>query len=139
MSTVLERNAREHQASFVLFTGDVRLTDSEIATEKNRLCDKYRTFRELVTDDMARASLTYKGIMDSKHSFRVLSLAGIDADDDEDGICPREWDDSQGKWVPDQDNPNVQHIFQGFKYGDLPTTYVLGDTETRLQSQPSTQ
>ena len=79
VTSILERNAREHQASLVLFTGDVRLTDDEIATEKNRLRDKYRTFRELVSDDMAIASLTYKEIMESTDSFRVLSLAGMDA------------------------------------------------------------
>lgn len=137
MSTVLERNAREHQASFVLFTGDVpNPTSDQINAAKaeiNRECGSG------ATDALAKARVQYNTILDSKHSFRVLSLAGIDADDNEDGICPREWDDSQGKWVPDQDNPDVQHIFQGFKYGDLPTTYVLGETETRLQSQQSTQ
>ena len=125
VTSILERNAREHQASLVLFTGDVRLTNDEIEAEKRRLSGKYSTFGELVSNDMARASLTYKEIMESTDSFRVLSLAGMDASDDEDGIRPN---------TPNAGEEDLHGHFNGHKYGDLPTSYVIGDFQTFQQS-----
>ena len=44
------------------------------------------------------------------------------------------------KWVADPDKiADLKHrVFQGFKYGDLPTTYVIGDGTTYNQRQQDT-
>lgn len=63
--------------------------------------------------------------MESTDSFRVLSLAGMDASDDEDGIRPDQ---------PNAGEEDLHGYFKGYKYGDLPTSYVLGDSQTFQQS-----
>ena len=75
---------------------------------------------------MARASLVYRRIMESTCSFRVLTNEGVDADDNEDGMRERTFDYATGKYVAKDGTSGVQ-VFQGFKYGDLPTSYVLGE------------
>ncbi len=44
------------------------------------------------------------------------------------------------KWLPDpNDISDIDHrVFQGFKYGDLPTTYVIGDGVAYAQRQQDT-
>lgn len=71
---------------------------------------------------MAIASLTYKQIMESTDSFRILSLAGMDASEDEDGIRTDKPADST--------DSGLHGYFNGNRYGDLPTAYVIGDSQT---------
>ena len=124
VTSILERNAREHQASLVLFTGDVPMPDQEqIDSTISNLESKYPGFD--ITDEMAVASLTYKEIMESTDSFRVLTLAGMDASDDEDGIRPDK---------PNEGDEDPHGYFNGHKFADLPTAYVLGDSQTFQQS-----
>lgn len=84
--------------------------------------------------------------MNSHDSFRVTTNEGVDADDVEDGMRLRKLREpttqlpSPGPydgWVEDSDVPSAENvrIFQGFKYGDLPTTYVIGDGEAYAQRQ----
>ena len=59
VTSILERNAREHQASLVLFTGDVPMPSSEeVDAEMSMLADKYPDFD--ISEKMAIASLTYR-------------------------------------------------------------------------------
>ena len=59
VTSILERNAREHQASLVLFTGDVPMPKSEeVDAEMSMLADKYPDFD--ISEKMAIASLTYR-------------------------------------------------------------------------------
>lgn len=200
VSTILERNAREHRASFVLFTGNVEkhpLDSDAVTNEQSRLDDLYQNTYGIkdmfISQKMAQTSLTYKEIMNSHDSFRITTNEGVDADDTEDGMIPRtreveytlngnevSWgknsafkttlvdnkfteygvectvsgsqvtwiggscDIIDGKfkvvynnWIP---NPNevydLDHrIFQGFKYSDLPTTYLIGDGVVYSQRQ----
>ena len=85
----------------------------------------------------------YDRIRRSKYNFRVLTLDGPDEDDD--GMRKRlpsmNADESElYGWVYDaQGKPVVvpdSKIFQGFKFEDLPPTYVIGDTATYDQSYP---
>ena len=43
----------------------------------------------VISEDMARASLSYNDIMNSHDSFRVTTNEGVDADDGEDGMRKR--------------------------------------------------
>ena len=143
VSTILERNAREHDASFVLFTGDIRqVTDDaqtqELVGEWQRqleedaerigysleIPDDYPTKRKL-----ALAKRMHELIRNSTCNFRVLSLNGIDASDNDDGIRPRKWDSEMDEWVSDsEDGQQDAHVFQGWKYSQLPTSYILAGT-----------
>ena len=60
--------------------------------------------------------------MESTDSFRILSLAGMDASEDEDGI-------RTDKPVDSTDS-DLHGYFNGSRYGDLPTAYVIGDSQT---------
>ena len=94
VSTVLERNAREHQGSFVLYTGDTRLpTLADIKAKYSEWLTgthKYSTFASTHDPDavkkMVRNKLMYDKITDSPYNFRVLTLDGVDGDD---GMRPR--------------------------------------------------
>ena len=140
VSTILERNAREHDASFVLFTGDIpRPTEDQVSQSMNDIVAEYQKYGLALDhidhiDKMASARISYKEIMESCDSFRITTNEGVDADDSEDGMRPRKYSNDDGKWVDNDDTPNVR-IFQGFKYGDLPTTYVIGDITTYAQRQ----
>lgn len=152
VSTILERNAREHMASFVLFTGDIPLlkaSDAQVVSEKNRLHALYDVYGTggSVSDQMAIASVSYKAIMESHASFRVTTNDGVDADDKEDGMRERVLlnpdispYDPNNKWISaDVGSRDLNpRIFQGFKYGDLPTTYVIGAGEAYAQRQQDT-
>ena len=77
----------------------------------------------------------YDAIRGSKYNFRVLTLEGADGDDSEDGMRPRKFDEESGKYVWDkpeelmsEPDPNPCNVYQGVKYSDLPTTYILGDS-----------
>ena len=76
----------------------------------------------MVDENIARASLMHKKIMESEYSFRVLTLDGMDGD--KDGI-PRK--DSE-------DTPSI--LFNGHRFGELPSSYVVGDCAT-YQQNPS--
>ena len=102
VASILDRNAREHQASFVLTTGDVPKPAGDM--------------------DLDKEEQVYNDLLGSLNSFRVLTLAGMDADDSQDGI-----------------NHGSDKTFKGSVYGDLPTTYVLGDDNTFPQTLPETQ
>lgn len=131
ISTILERNARDHRASFVLFTGDERKLNADEAWslygDKIDFADgmSSQTQRELC----ACVEL-YDRIRKSKHNFRVLTIDGVDEDDD--GMRPRKKDGDKYVWdKPDyiqaSGNGPVS-VYQGFKFGDLPSTYVIGDS-----------
>ena len=94
ISSILERNAREHDASLVLFTGDERID---------------------LVEDSPYESL-YQKIKYSDCNFRVSTLDGVDSE--KDGISP------------------VVGKYNGKKHGDLPPTYVLGDSAAYKQTLP---
>lgn len=80
----------------------------------------------------------YDAIRGSKYNFRVLTLDGVDGDDDEDGMRPRRKDGDHYVWdkpeeLSEEPDPDPCNVYQGFKYGDLPTTYVLGDSAVYSQ------
>lgn len=88
----------------------------------------------------APARYSYEEISKSHNSFRVTTNEGVDADDGEDGMRPRKLisdGNPYGGYKDANDTPNVR-IFQGFKYGDLPTTYVIGDGVAYAQRQQDT-
>lgn len=88
VSTILERNAREHNASFVLFTGDIpRPNFDKIRQEKNAISRDYDGYS--ADDRLASARYSYREILNSHDSFRVTTNEGVDADDTEDGMRPR--------------------------------------------------
>lgn len=84
---------------------------------------------------MARIDLMHESIMNSKDSFRVLTLDG--ADSDLDGMRERELDPTSGKYIAADAVENAR-IYQGYKFGDLPTTYLIGDNATYMQRQAET-
>ena len=150
MSTILERNAREHQASFVLFTGNVPKPGSEaINLARNEIYGEYSKYNVQmnITDAMASARISYKEIMNSHNSFRVTTNEGVDADDGEDGMRRRLNSDAEHPYDNDwyvnpedaSEGEETPRIFQGFKYGDLPSTYVIGDGVVYDQRQSDTQ
>ena len=140
--TVLERNAREHQASFALFTGNTPLpTDSQISAKVSELRTAYPGKSSMITNEIARAKIMYEYIMNSHDSFRVLTLDGVDEEDD--GMRKRvlsTTSDIYSKWIAREvaDRALNPRIYQGFKFEDLPTTYVLGDNMTYFQKLPET-
>ena len=139
VSTILERNAREHNASFVLFTGDIpRPNSDKIRQEKNAISENYGGYS--ADDRLASARYSYREILNSPNSFRVTTNEGVDADDSEDGMRPREFDDINKMYVAKEKSERDLNprIFQGFKYGDLPTTYVIGDGVVYSQRQQDT-
>ena len=82
--------------------------------------------------------------MNSHDSFRVTTNDGVDADDSEDGTRERvlknpDLDpyDPDNEWIAKDETVRAANprIFQGFKYGDLPTTYVIGDGAAYAQRQ----
>lgn len=137
--SILERNAREHNASLVLFTGDnPKPKQKEVTTARNEIEQEYSKYNLTlnITDQMAAARVSYKAIQNSHDQFRVTTNEGVDADDGEDGMIRRVL--AEGVVDPySVDFPYVAEdvearsqnprVFQGFKYGDLPTTYVIGD------------
>lgn len=95
-----------------------------------------------ISTQMAQASLSYQEIMNSHDSFRVTTNEGVDADDAEDGMRLRkdlgsDDDPYEVTRVAEDGTPNVR-IFQGFKYGDLPTTYLIGEGTAYSQRQQDT-
>lgn len=142
VSTILERNAREHMASFVLFTGDIPTpTEQDINNVADAIVQEYSGC-EIPQDQLeklASARYSYTAIQRSSASFRVTTNEGVDADDTEDGMRPRKQksDDPYKGYEAEDDTPDVR-IFQGFKYGDLPTTYVIGDGTAYDQRQQDT-
>ena len=87
ISSFLERNAREHDASLVMFTGHGR--DGE--------------------------DTTYDEVKTSKCNFVVNTLDG--ADTEKTGIGSK---------------------YEGFKYHDMPTNFILGDDSVVQQAYPDT-
>lgn len=103
IASVLERNARDHMASLVMFTGS--------------------------------GEEQYDAIRNSTYNFRVTTLNGMD--DDDDGMRPRKQGSSG--WVssrPADSSKSELHTFQGFTYGQLPSSYVIGDDTVYDQMLP---
>jgi hypothetical protein len=132
----MERNARDHMASFVLFTGDVPRPESdseELSNVKNAISNEYGTSVSWFDlEKLAYAKYSYEAISKSHDSFRITTNEGVDADDGEDGMRPRVFDVTENMYVAKEESERALNprIFQGFKYGDLPTTYVIGDGVT---------
>ena len=142
VSTILERNAREHMASFVLFTGDTPApTEQDINNAADAIVQEYSgcEIPQEQLEKLASARYSYTEIQRSSDSFRVTTNEGVDADDTEDGMRPRKQksDNPYDGYEAEDDTPDVR-IFQGFKYGDLPTTYVIGDGTAYDQRQQDT-
>lgn len=101
------------------------------------LQDKYPKKRGYVTSAMARAKIIHDAILSSTDNFRVVTLEGVD--DDLDGMRSRKKKAVDPYDGFESDDPAVNalvppvRIYQGFKYEDLPTTYVLGDSLTYSQ------
>ena len=94
---------------------------------------------------LAPARYSYEAISKSHNSFRVTTNEGVDADDGEDGMRLRTLpsgveDPYQTLYIAKDEKARSQNprIFQGFKYGDLPTTYVIGDGVAYAQRQQDT-
>lgn len=66
IQSIFDRNAREHEASFVLFTGDYRINVNAITS--GGLGQVYRK--------------TYEDIQSSQLNFRVATLDGVDSEKD---------------------------------------------------------
>jgi hypothetical protein len=140
ISSMLETNARQHQASFVLFTGDVQTPSSQ---EADRLAAELANAHPsaqgpldyLELKRIAVAQYKYDEILNSVNNFRITTTEDIDCYDGEDGIPLRTWDSASGKWVA-QEDVSGKRVYQGFKYGDMPTTYVIGDSNTYAQRLP---
>ena len=77
IQSMLDRNAREHAASFVLFTGDARPNATEVQNIKNRIKGEV-TKPSIVSDEMAKAQYLYEQIKASTYNFRITTLDGID-------------------------------------------------------------
>ena len=135
ISTILERNARPHMASFVLFTGDLRASDQALV---DGLWERLGGAAS-VPQAVKEAQWLYSAIRESKFNFRVLTLDG--ADSDEDGMVPRRavtaQDGSISKWECDSSKVDVPLedglVYQGFKFGDLPAQFVVGDGQVVSQ------
>lgn len=92
----------------------------------------------LLRRQMALGKYRYDTILQSADNFRVTTLDGVD--DDYDGMRERERKNAVNPYAgyqsPDENvraiTPKVR-IYQGFKYEDMPTTYVVGDTLTYNQ------
>ena len=135
IQSILERNAREHHASFVLFTGDIPLpTEDEVMAKVQEIMETYGS-PSGVTQEMARNKIVYDKIQESQYSFRIMTLDGVD--EDTDGMRKRVFDEAAGKYVidPQYDGEDEQgfRVYQGFKYGDMPPSFVLGDSLTYSQ------
>lgn len=133
IQSILDRNAREHDASFVLFTGQTSIPDQGrdaiLAETKSGI---EATDPDAITDDMAWVQYLYEQIRNSTFNFRVVTLNGVD-EDKHDGMIPREWSQVDGKFVVPEDRSEYPyrdkiHVYQGFKFEDMPSIYVLGDT-----------
>ena len=134
INTILERNAREHQASFVLFTGNEYKLDENTAFSRYGTLLTFKNGVPVADKKKAcRERAYYDTIRNSTYNFRVLTLEGVDGDESEDGMRPRKISGNRYIWnkpeeLRDEPDPNPCTVYQGFKYGDLPTTYVLGDS-----------
>ena len=96
-----------------------------------------------VTPQIARARLVYDAIRNSTENFRVMTLNGVD--DDSDGMRERVmkdatdpyagWEVEDSSVLGEFEHFGLQppSVYQGFKYGDMPTTYAIGDNRTYAQ------
>ena len=113
IQSILERNAREHDASLVLFTGNNGTPDS----------------------DRSKVKVNYETIRNSKSNFVVNTLDGTDSD--KTGMRPRKLEN--GIWVDENGETNNAefsfHVFQGHVLSELPTTYLVGGNTTYSQNQ----
>ena len=87
-TTIMERNARDHMASFVLFTGDIRVPN-DLTQTINEIKTEYGIDDEESAKMLAPARYSYEAILNSNNSFRLVTNEGVDADDSEDGMIPR--------------------------------------------------
>lgn len=108
ISSMFERNAREHDASFVLFTGN----DSEFYGNNTQ---------------------KYSWIRQHEDNFIVSTLNG--PDDDETGMRFR-ISDANGGWKSTDSEVPKSKVYQGSQYSDLPTSYCVGDSLTYASSLP---
>ena len=102
---MLERNARDHEASFVMFTGDMRYpTDGR----ENSL--------GIPDASLAKIKYMYNTIQGSEDNFIVNTLDGVDSELDATRSDADTIDDGE-----------THRIYRGFKHKDMPESYVLGD------------
>lgn len=116
ISSILERNAREHESSFVLFTGNNG---------------------NVVGKGDYGANENYEYIRSHKDNFAITTLDGLDSD--ETGMRPRKKSDkSDESWIGSEDdikNTSEHHVYQGHLNSELPISYVIGDTTTYSSNQ----
>lgn len=109
ITSALERNAREHAASFVLFTGDNRPVSETDARNRHPMDNL----------SLSVAECSYEDIKKGNNNFLVQTLDGVDGEND--GTMPKEGDKG----------------YQGHRYNDYPTDYIVGDVATyRQQLEP---
>lgn len=136
---MLERNYREHQASFVLFTGNAPKDATGISTIQGTIRSKYGNVQNLAA--MASGKYRYDYIANSHDNFVVETLNGVDSDID--GMRPRAirtvGNPYGGFWADLEEdralNPPAR-IYQGFKNVDIPSTYIIGDNLSYSQQLP---
>ncbi len=136
---MLERNYREHQASFVLFTGNAPKDATGISTVQGTIRSKYGNVQNLAA--MASGKYRYDHIANSHDNFVVETLNGVDSDID--GMRERERKNAGNPYAgyqsPDEKvraiTPKVR-IYQGFKNVDIPSTYIIGDNLSYSQQLP---
>lgn len=101
-------------ASLVLFTGD--LNDKDTGTSYKKI---------------------YDAIREDKRNFRVDTLDGIEANLDEDGIRPESKEEIE-KTLPPWVSKDSIHCYNGNRFSDLPSSFILSDSSPYNQSLNAT-
>ena len=137
IQSILERNAREHDASLVLFTGDVNQNEdgfsNQAMAEWNRIYPGFAQYGDIAVKRHVYDSMKYSECC----NFRVTTLDGVDGE--KDGMRPRKWSDEMGKWIPSDEFASEDvSVYQGFKFDELPPTYIIGDSLVYKQNLSDT-
>ena len=93
-----------------MFTGDLRKAENE-------------SYKEL-----------YERLRNHTDNFRVDTLEGVDADDEDDGIRL----DDEVTELPPWISKDSIHKYNGYKYKDLPPAIIIGYSTTYAQSSNTT-
>lgn len=76
----------------------------------------------------------YERLRNHTDNFRVDTLEGVDADDEDDGIRL----DDEVTELPSWISKDSVHKYNGYKYKDLPQAFIIGDSTTYAQSLNTT-
>lgn len=137
IQSILERNDRRHDASLVLFTGDVNQNEDGFSNQAmakwNRIYPGFTQYEDIAVKRHVYDSMKYSECC----NFRVTTLDGVDSE--KDGMRPRKWSEEMGKWIPSDDYALEDvFVYQGFKFDELPPTYIIGDSLVYRQNLSDT-